>query len=39
MGLGGLKHKKLKETFLKTVYKTKDFQQVEINPDRARCLS
>jgi len=27
-GLGGLKHKKMKETFLKTVYKAKDVQQV-----------
>jgi len=28
LGLGGLKYKKLKETFLKTIYETKDVQQV-----------
>jgi len=28
LGLGGLKHYNLKETFLKTVYKVKDIQQV-----------
>jgi len=28
LGLGGPKYSKLKNTFLKTVYKTKDVQQV-----------